>query len=132
LRSCCSRKPVESSSHSPQQGHHPGDVIEWVQALELFVPVQRFSALVRRRKGERLVRLDWHPVARLMELPLCDWGAGIERTRLVCDEKLHLTEPAGQAPCPACGKAWCRACSPAACPRCGQPIERPTYVGALA
>jgi hypothetical protein len=34
--------------------------IEWVQALELFVPVQRFSALVRRRKGERLVRLDWH------------------------------------------------------------------------
>jgi hypothetical protein len=106
--------------------------IEWVQALELFVPVQRFSALVRRRKGERLVRLDWHPVARLMEPPLCDWGAGIERTRLVCDEKLHLTEPAGQAPCPACGKAWCRACSPAACPRCGQPIERPTYVGALA
>ena len=100
--------------------------IEWVQALELFVPVQRFSALVRRRKGERLVRLDWHPVARLMEPPLCDWGAGIERTRLVCDEKLHLTEPAGQAPCPACGKAWCRACSPAACPRCGQPIERPT------
>ena len=82
--------------------------IEWVQALELFVPVQRFSALVRRRKGERLVRLDWHPVARLMEPPLCDWRAGIERTRLVCDEKLHLTEPAlalraarpGAAPAP--------------------------------
>ena len=97
--------------------------VEWVQALELYVPVQRLDVLIRRRKGERLIRLDWHPLVRLPEPPPCDWGAGLERTRLVCDDALHLTEPAGQAPCPACGKAWCRACHPAACPRCGARVE---------
>jgi hypothetical protein len=94
--------------------------VEWVQALELFVPVQRLKVVIRRRKGERLVRFDWHPSARLAEAPPCDWGLGLHRVRLVCDEKLHLTEPAGQAPCVACGKAWCRACHPESCPRCGR------------
>ena len=47
------------------------------------------------------------------------WGLGLERARLACDEHLHLTEPAGQSPCPSCAKAWCRACHPKACPRCG-------------
>jgi hypothetical protein len=98
--------------------------VEWVHALDLYLPVQRFDVLIRRRKGERLVRLDWHPLARLAEPPPCDWGLGINRTRLVCDDALHLTEPAGQAPCASCGKAWCRACHPAACPRCGQADER--------
>ena len=93
---------------------------EWVQALELFVPVQRLEVMIRRRKGERLIQFDWHPSARLAEAPPCDWGLGLHRVRLVCDEKLHLTEPAGQAPCVACGKASCRACHPASCPRCGR------------
>ena len=91
---------------------------EWVQALELFVPVQRLEVMIRRRKGERLIRFDWHPAARWVEPPPCDWGLGLGRIRLVCDETLHLTEPAGQAACAACGKAWCRACHPASCPRC--------------
>ena len=94
--------------------------VEWVQALKLYLPVQRFEVLVRRRKGERLIRLDWHPLVRLTEPPPCDWGMGLDRVRLVCDEKLHLTEPSGQDPCPSCGKAWCRACHPARCPRCGE------------
>jgi hypothetical protein len=94
-------------------------VVEWVQALELYLPVQRFDVLIRRRKGERLIRLDWHPLARLVEPLPCDWGLGLERTRLVCDEKLHLTQPAGQAPCPSCARPWCRACYRARCPRCG-------------
>jgi hypothetical protein len=34
--------------------------VEWVQGLELFMPVQRYEILIRRRKRERLVRLDWH------------------------------------------------------------------------
>ena len=93
---------------------------EWVQALELLVPVQRLHVVIRRRKGERLIQFDWHPVARLAEAPPCDWGLGLGRVRLVCDEELHLTEPAGQAPCVACGKAWCRACHPESCPRCGR------------
>jgi hypothetical protein len=94
--------------------------VEWVQALDLYVPVQRFEVLIRRRKGERVIRLDWHPLVRTVELPLCEAGLGLDRVRLVCDDQLHLTDPAGQAPCAACGKPFCRACFPAACPRCRQ------------
>jgi hypothetical protein len=90
--------------------------VEWVQTLELYLPVQRFDVLIRRRKSERLIRLDWHSVVRQCEPPPCDFGLGLDRVRAVCDEKLHLTEPAGQAPCPSCGKGWCRACHPASCP----------------
>jgi hypothetical protein len=93
--------------------------VEWVQALELYVPVQRLDVLIRRRKGERLIQLDWHPLIKTAEPPLCEAGLGSDRVRLVCDDKLHLTEPGGQAPCLSCGKAFCRACFPTACPRCG-------------
>lgn len=95
--------------------------VEWVQALELYVPVQRLNVLIRRRKGERMIQLDWHPLVKAAESPLCEAGLGRDRVRLVCDDKLHLTEPEGQAPCSSCGKAFCRACFPATCPRCGQP-----------
>ncbi len=96
--------------------------VDWVQTLALFLPVQRLEVLIRRRKGERMIRLDWHPLARLAEPAPCDWGLGLSATRLVCDERLHLTEPAGQGPCPRCAKPFCRACRPAACPRCGAPV----------
>lgn len=97
--------------------------VEWVQGLELFVPVQRFEVLVKRRKGEKTMRLDWHPAVRLMEPAPSDWGLGIGRSRLVCDDQLHITDPAGQSPCPSCGRAWCRACRPTACRRCGHAIQ---------
>jgi len=97
--------------------------VEWVQGLELFVPVWRHEVVIKRRKGERLVSLDWHSAVRLMEAPPCDWGLGLMRTRLVCDDNLHLTDPAGQTPCPSCGKPWCRACHPTACPRCEKAVE---------
>ncbi len=94
--------------------------VDWIQSLELLVPAQRLAVLVRRRKGERLIHLDWHPLARLTEPPPCDWGLGLDNTRLVCDERLHLTEPAGQDACPGCARIFCRACHPAACPKCGK------------
>jgi hypothetical protein len=90
--------------------------VEWVQALDLYLPVQRFDVLIRRRKGERLIKLDWHPLVKAAEPPVCEAGLGRDRVRLVCD-KLHLTDLAGQAPCASCGKPFCRACF-AACPRC--------------
>jgi hypothetical protein len=99
--------------------------VEWVQGMEIFVPVQRFDVLIKRRKGERLIHIDLHPTVRLMELPASEWGPGLERTRLVCDDRLHVTDPAGQAACMSCGKGWCRACHSTACPRCGHAVESP-------
>jgi hypothetical protein len=95
--------------------------VEGIQALQLYVPVQRFNVLIRRRKGERVIRLDWHPLLKSAEPPLCEAGIGRDRVRLVCDENLHLTDPAGQAPCPSCGKPFCRACFAEGCPRCRRP-----------
>jgi hypothetical protein len=97
--------------------------VDWIQTLELFVPVQRLEVLIRRRKGERAIHLDWHPLVRMAEAPLCDWGLGLKSTRMICDERLHLTEPVGQDPCPGCSKPFCRACHPAACPRCGMSVS---------
>ncbi len=34
--------------------------VEWVQTLELVMPVQRFTVQIRRRKAERTIRLDWN------------------------------------------------------------------------
>jgi hypothetical protein len=92
--------------------------LDWVQGLVLFAPVHRYEVLIRRRKGERIVAIDWHPAVRMMEPPLCDWGIGLERARLVCDDNLHLTDLAGQAACPPAARAWCRACQGPASPRC--------------
>ena len=92
--------------------------VDWVQGLVLFTPVQRYEVLIKRRKGERVVTMDWHQAVRMMEPPRCDWGLGLERARLVCDKHLHMTDQSGQAPCTACGKTWCRACDGTDCPRC--------------
>ena len=93
--------------------------VEWVQTLELAMPVRRFTAQVRRRKADRTVRLDWNPLARRLEAPMCEWSASAERPRLVCDDALHLVVPAALAPCTGCGRPFCRACHPERCPKCG-------------
>lgn len=94
--------------------------VAWVQALVLVVPVQRHTLLIKRRKGERTIAMDWHTAARRMEPAPSDWGDGAGSERFVCDDQLHLTAPEGQAPCPSCGKPFCRACH-GACPRCRKP-----------
>jgi hypothetical protein len=93
--------------------------VEWVQGLILLAPVQRFEILIKRRKGERVVAMDWHASVRLLEAPLDEAGLGLDGIRLVCDDRLHLTGQADQA-CRSCGKACCRACHPTTCPRCKQ------------
>ena len=100
--------------------------VEWVQALVLLAPVQRHTLLIKRRKGERSIAMDWHLAARRMEPAPCDWGDGLARARLVCDDRLHLTDAAGQAPCASCGKPFCRACHPGRCPRCHPGIKETT------
>jgi hypothetical protein len=97
---------------------------EWVQTLEIVMPVQRLELVVRRRKGERLLRLDWNPLARRLEPLPCAFGDPAERSRLVCDDALHLVTPSGLAACADCGKAYCRACHPERCPKCGRTEKR--------
>ncbi|WP_448208719.1 hypothetical protein [Azospirillum sp. sgz302134] len=97
--------------------------VERVQALDLILPVHRLSVLIRRRKGERVVSLDWNPLLRQLDPPPVEAGAGLERARLVCDERLHLTDVAAQGPCPSCGKPFCRACHARACPKCGHSVQ---------
>ncbi|HEY0184681.1 MAG TPA: hypothetical protein VGC09_17920 [Rhodopila sp.] len=93
--------------------------VEWVQTLELVMPAYRLSVQVRRRKADRTIALDWNPLARRLEPPVCEATAGIERPRLVCDDALHLVVPAGLAPCAGCGRTYCRACHRGGCPKCG-------------
>ena len=93
--------------------------VEWVQGLVLLAPVQRFELLIKRRKGERIVAMDWHAAVRLLEAPLDEAGLGLDGSRLVCDEHLHLTSHAGQT-CRACGRERCHACHPTSCPRCNR------------
>jgi hypothetical protein len=98
--------------------------VEWVQTLELAMPVQRFTVQVRRRKADRTIRLDWNQAARRLETPACEWSASAERPRLVCDDALHLVVPAALGPCQSCGRPFCRACHPERCPKCaaGEPL----------
>jgi hypothetical protein len=93
--------------------------VEWVQTLELVMPVHRLSVQIRRRKADRTIALDWNPLARRLEPPVCEATAGLERPRLVCDDALHLVVPAGLAPCTACGRVFCRACHTGGCQKCG-------------
>jgi len=91
---------------------------DWVQTLELVMPLQRFTVQIRRRKADRTIQLDWNPLARQIEPPMCEWRASAERPRLVCDDALHLVIPAGLAPCAGCGRAYCRVCHSERCPKC--------------
>jgi hypothetical protein len=93
-------------------------VVEWIQTLDIVSRVQRLRLLVRRRKAERVVHLDWHPAARRLEPVMCEFGDATGRARLVCDDALHLVSAAGLAPCVGCGRAFCRACHRDGCPKC--------------
>ena len=93
--------------------------VEWVQTLDLAMQVHRFTAQIRRRKADRVILLDWNPLARALEPPACEFTASTHRPRLVCDDALHLVVPAALAPCATCSRAFCRACHPERCPKCG-------------
>ena len=92
--------------------------VAWSQTLEIVMPVQRVEILIRRRKGERRITLDWNPLARKLDVPPCEHSYTQSTARLACDDRLHLTSPAAQAPCAGCAKAYCRACHPLQCPKC--------------
>lgn len=101
-----------------------GVSVEWIQTLDLIMPVQRFEVQIRRRKAARVIHLDWNPLARQLESPPCEATAADERPRLVCDDALHLVVPAGLAPCLGCSKPFCHACHRDRCPKCAHELQR--------
>ncbi len=93
--------------------------VELVQTLELISQVQRVSLIIKRRKGERKLALDWNPIARQLDPLPCEWSFVAGGARVVCDDRLHIVSPAGHAPCPQCSKEYCRVCA-RRCPKCGK------------
>src|SRR6266404_3052390 len=106
-----------------QQKYAVRITLEWVQTQELIMPVQRFKLLVKRRKGERRLHLDWNPITKRIEPPPCEFSFAADSVRVVCDEALHLVSPAAHKACVQCGKEYCRACHPLKCPKCGRQQE---------
>lgn len=94
------------------------------QVMEILSPVQRINLVIKRRKGERKISLDWNPLVRKLEPLPCEWGYTTEAARIVCDDALHLVSLAGHAPCETCGKEYCRACHPRQCPKCRQAVQQ--------
>jgi hypothetical protein len=102
--------------------------VAWSQTLEVMMPVQRIAILIRRRKGERQLILDWNPLARKLDPPPCEWSYTQSAVRMVCDDRLHLISPAAHAPCANCEKVYCRACHPMQCPKCHWHGEQATAI----
>jgi hypothetical protein len=93
--------------------------VEWIQALELVMPVQRLKVLIKRRKGEREISLDWNPLMKRLEPAPCEFRFTSTAGRVVCDDSLHLVSPEAMAPCGECHKGFCRVCHPMKCAGCG-------------
>ncbi len=123
LRLAAIAREHEAKVNDLRQKYAVKVTLEWVQTLELIMPVQRFAVLIKRRKGERLLTLDWNPLARRLEQAPCEYSYTWERPREVCDEALHLLSPAAHGPCPQCGRAYCRVCHPEKCPKCGRTTD---------
>ena len=88
------------------------------QILELVIPVHRLEFMLLRRKGTRMLSLDWNPIIRKLDQPACEYGYSQTPNRIICDDHLHITAPEGNMLCPRCGKSYCRACCPTHCPKC--------------
>ncbi len=94
--------------------------VEWVQTLEVIMPVQRFELIIKRRKGERHFHLDWNPLAKKLESAPCEYSYSLEGKRMVCDDALHIVSELAHRDCANCAKAYCRACHLLKCPKCGK------------
>lgn len=92
--------------------------VAFIQGLIVSMPVYRFEVLIKRRKGERLLYLDWNPVVKKLETPPCEYTLTETESWMVCDDALHLVGVDAHSDCPHCGKPFCRSCHRERCPKC--------------
>ncbi len=88
------------------------------QTLEIIMPVQRFDLLIKRRKAQRRLWLDWNPLLRKLDTPPCEFSLTANAVRFVCDDKLHLLGAEAYGPCAGCQRSYCRVCHARNCPKC--------------
>ncbi len=94
--------------------------VRLAQKLELIMPVQRIHLVIKRRKAERKITMDWNAATRRLEPPPDEYGFAADTTRVVCDAASHIAQPSAHADCPQCEKSFCRVCFPRFCPKCRQ------------
>ena len=97
--------------------------LEWAQTLDVAVRVQRVQLLIKRRKAERKLALDWNPLARRLDAAPDEWAYTSSGSRVVCDAASHLVSLAGHAACEFCGKEYCRVCHATRCPKCRSEVN---------
>ena len=95
--------------------------VEWIQTLELVMPVHRFVVQIRRRKADRTIWLDWDPSPAASN-PRYARPRSAPNGRASCATKRCIWScPPGWDHAEGCGKAYCRACHRGSCPKCAAP-----------
>ena len=97
--------------------------VEWVQTLELVMPVHRFVGADPAAQGGPDDLAGLEPAGAAAGAAGLRGHVGIERPRLVCDDALHLVVPAALGPAAAGGRSAAHAT--AACPKCGTDGQMP-------
>lgn len=118
LRLDAAARDYESKVVDLKQKYALNVEVELSQTIELIMPVQRISLIIKRRKAERRIAIDWNPIVRKLEPPMCEWDFSSNTIRVVCDDALHISVPEAHAPCHQCQKDFCRVCNPTRCPKC--------------
>jgi hypothetical protein len=83
--------------------------IDLAAVLAVRAPVRQISVRLIRKRDERADVLDWNPVLRALESPLCEHCAAQAHPLFLC-ERIHRLCRECWVPCPACSRFFCRAC----------------------
>ena len=84
--------------------------------------LRRISVRLVRKKEERSCTLDWNPVLKVLELPLCEHCSARAHPIYLC-ERVHLLCKDCWVHCPRCSRFFCRVCQKEC--RCGrEPVAR--------
>jgi hypothetical protein len=92
--------------------------LRFLQALTATMPVHRLEVTLLRKKGRRLLHLDWNPLAKRTEALSCENCGQTAGGFWLCEDRLHILCADCQGPCRHCARSFCHLCSPSGCPRC--------------